>query len=107
MNSKVKAILVGGGSCLLSGVQQLEGVSEFFIPDGALVANAVGEFFQTIRCGFSLIHSVCCLCGVTGAALAQISGVVDRLVHLDKNSREGIITGILLLCGNLLCEYQD
>ncbi|ADU51959.1 Hydantoinase/oxoprolinase [Thermaerobacter marianensis DSM 12885] len=61
----VPAILVGGGSILLP--DRLEGVSVVERPDHYEVANAVG------------------------AAIAQVSGTVDRIYSLDNRSRESVL----------------
>lgn len=58
----IPAILVGGGSLLVSG--PLEGVSETIVPPHAGAANAIG------------------------AAIAQVSGESDRIVSLENTSRE-------------------
>ncbi|WP_437337797.1 hydantoinase/oxoprolinase N-terminal domain-containing protein [Sorangium sp. So ce394] len=55
-------VLVGGGASLIRG--PLQGISEIIRPQHAEVANAVG------------------------AAIAQVSGEVDRIVSLERVSRE-------------------
>lgn len=61
----VPAILVGGGSILLP--DRLEGVSVVDRPEHHEVANAVG------------------------AAIAQVSGTVDRIYALENRSRESVL----------------
>jgi N-methylhydantoinase A/oxoprolinase/acetone carboxylase beta subunit len=61
----VPVIVVGGGSVLVPG--QLEGASEVIRPPYAAVANAIG------------------------AAIAQVSGEVDRIVSLEGQTRESAL----------------
>ncbi|MCL6627816.1 MAG: hydantoinase/oxoprolinase family protein, partial [Alicyclobacillus shizuokensis] len=63
--SAVPLILVGGGSVLLPDA--FEGVSEVYRPDNYDVANAIG------------------------AAIAQVSGRVDRIFAMDHRSREEVL----------------
>ncbi|MFB5190616.1 hydantoinase/oxoprolinase family protein [Alicyclobacillus fastidiosus] len=58
-------ILVGGGSVLLPS--EFEGVSEVYRPENFDVANAIG------------------------AAIAQVSGRVDRIFAMDQKSREEVL----------------
>jgi N-methylhydantoinase A/oxoprolinase/acetone carboxylase beta subunit len=62
----VPVILVGGGA-LLVGEGPIPGVASFLRPEHGDVANAIG------------------------AALAQVSGEIDRVVSLDGGSRQDII----------------
>lgn len=62
----VPVILVGGGA-LLVGASPLPGIASFLRPEHGDVANAIG------------------------AALAQVSGEVDRVVSLERGSRDTII----------------
>ncbi len=66
----VPVILVGGGA-LLVGEAAMPGVASFLRPEHGDVANAIG------------------------AALAQVSGEVDRVVSLDNGSRGEIIEAAL------------
>jgi len=59
--TSIPAIFVGGGSVLVYG--ELDGVSEVIIPEHFGAANAIG------------------------AAIAQVSGEIDRIVSLDKINR--------------------
>ncbi|MBX5477158.1 MAG: hypothetical protein IRZ18_08575 [Clostridia bacterium] len=61
----VPVVAVGGGSILLP--DRLEGVSEIDRPEHYEVANAIG------------------------AAIAQVSGTVDRIFSLEKRSREAAL----------------
>jgi N-methylhydantoinase A/oxoprolinase/acetone carboxylase beta subunit len=62
----VPVILVGGGA-LLVGEAAIPGVASFLRPTHGDVANAIG------------------------AALAQVSGEIDRVVSLDSGSRDEMI----------------
>lgn len=61
----IPVIVVGGGSILIS--EKIKGASEMIMPDHYPVANAVG------------------------AAIAQISGEVDRVFALSEMSRDGAL----------------
>lgn len=65
----IPAILVGGGSILIDGL--LDGTSESLRPDHFGAANAIG------------------------AAIAQVSGDVDRVVALDGTTREAAVEAII------------
>lgn len=66
----VPVILVGGGA-LLVGEEAIPGVATFLRPEYGDVANAIG------------------------AALAQVSGEIDRVVSLDSASRQEIVEAAL------------
>lgn len=61
----VPVILVGGGSVLIH--RDLRGAASVTVPDNAGVANAIG------------------------AAIAQVSGVVDRIFSYDKHGRDAAL----------------
>lgn len=61
----IPAIFVGGGSILIDG--NIDGVSDIVVPEHFGAANAIG------------------------AAIAQVSGVTDRIVSLEKTSREAAL----------------
>lgn len=62
-SAAVPVVLVGGGSILVS--RDLRGCSQLIVPRDAGVANAIG------------------------AAIAQVSGMVDRVYSYDREGREG------------------
>lgn len=62
-SAAVPVVLVGGGSILIS--RDLRGCSQLLVPENAGVANAIG------------------------AAIAQVSGMVDRVYSYDRDGREG------------------
>ena len=65
----IAAVLVGGGSVLIEG--QLQGTSTSILPEHFGSANAIG------------------------AAIAQVSGEVDRVISLDGTSREAAIEQVV------------
>ena len=66
----IPAIFVGGGSILVHG--QLEGISEVIIPEHFGAANAIG------------------------AAIAQVSGEMDRIVSLDTVTRNEALQQLIV-----------